>query len=272
MGKVVKKEENSVVAASAPAPAIQVDPTDVQIPKLLIGQNMSEAVTDGLVGIGEIYLSTSKTVLGGWKKGSDRIGYIPVEFIPLSMYKTWVISKLVKGKFEFERIDQFKLGQSSLPWEFEEDGVQMKREMSLNFYGLLPNQLEADAKVRKKIMETGEMPEETPDPVVPVLIQFKSTSYKNGKVLASYFAQVADFMSIPGSKVKPYNVMFNLSSEKVKNDKGTFFVWNAARGSATSKDYRDVCEFWLNVVKGQNLNVDNSDLNAKKEVSTEGQF
>lgn len=243
---VTKKQSSELQAKMAQDAAIgfEGDTSDILIPKLLIGQSTSKVVQDEQVSFGQIWRSTTGEAVGG--KGE------PVKFIPLSMHKNWVVFKKGSSRFEFCRVDKFTPGEN-LDWYFEEDGIQMKREQCLNFYGLLPSDIEADLSARENFAKTGELPDDDAG-LFPCLLQFKSTSYKAGKAIVTHFAKMADFGA------PPYAAYFEIDTEKQQNDEGIFYVYTAKRGGKTPDQYGETCHKWHGIVRNQNVKVDDSDL------------
>ncbi len=234
------------------------DASDILIPKLLLGQSTSKAVQDEKVPFGMIYRSTTLEVVGGKDK--------PVAVIPLSHTKTWVLSEKVGGKFEFRRVEPFTAENRDLPWTFTEakEGRQQtewKREASLNFFVLLPADIVRDLEAREMIAKTGELPD-TEASLLPCALMFKSTSYKTGKTLVTHFAKAADFT------VKPHVTTFNLATEKVSNDQGTFYVLKLEKLGPTEKRFLDTCDKWRNIVGKQNVKIDDSDLQRSEDVES----
>ena len=225
------------------------DVTDILIPKLLVGQATSKLVQDEKLAFGQVWRSTTGEVLGG--KGK------PFDVIPLFLFKTWILSEKVSGKFEFRGVEPFTAENRDADWTWTEksDGktIEKKREQALNFYVLLPSDIAADSAARKAFHETGELPD-TEASLLPCLLQFKSTAYKSGKVLVTHFAKAADF------GVPPFVNTFRIDTEKVTGDQNSWFIFKAESAGKTSQEFLQSCAKWREIVAKQNVKVDDSDL------------
>lgn len=235
------------------------DAADILIPKILTAQFTSKFVQSEEVQAGQLVKSTSLDVIGGKDK--------PVQIIPLHHTKNWVVSKKVQGKYEFQRFEPFSQAHRDLSWEYDEGGASWKREMSLNFFVLIPSDIDADLIARKAIKETGSIPDVEAS-LLPCMLAFKSTSYKAGKSLVTHFAKAAEF-GLP-----PFVNYFNLTTEKVTNDRGTFFVLNVDRGGKTNDDHLGPCAKWHNIVARQSMKVDDSQdaVNVETQADAQTEF
>lgn len=231
------------------------DASDILIPKLLVGQSTSKAVTDEKVSFGQVYRSTTLEPLGGKAK--------PFEIIPLTLSKTWILSEKVAGKFEFRGVEPFTAENAQKPWVWSEskDGKtqEWKREQALNFYVLLPRDIAADLAARKAFEESGELPD-TEASLLPCLLQFKSTSYKSGKTLVTHFAKAADF------NVPPFVTTFSLDTEKIQGDQNAWYIFKVEKAGKTDPAYLGACDKWRSIVKQHAVKVDDSDLMGDSEV------
>lgn len=243
--------------AAAKGERFEGDVTDILIPKLLIGQATSKLVQDEKVGFGQVWRSTTGEVLGG--KGK------PFEVIPLYLFKTWILSEKVQGKFVFRGMEPFTAENKDKAWVWSQqvDGktTEWKREQALNFYVLLPADIAGDMAARKAYRESGELPD-TEKSLLPCLLQFKSTSYKAGKTLVTHFAKAADF------EVKPFVNTFRIDTEKVTGDQNSWFIFKAEGAGKTNPDYLATCDKWRDIVSKQAVKIDDSDLEGVGEVET----
>lgn len=229
------------------------DATDILIPKILLAQSTSKAVQDERVGFGQLYKSTTFDVIGGKDK--------PVAITPLHYTKNWVLSKKVGGKFEFQKFEPFTEANRDFPWDFEEAGTPWKREAVLSFFVLVNAEITKDLEARKGVQERGEIPDIEAS-LVPSVLAFKSTSYKAGKTLVTHFAKAAEF-GLP-----PFVNYFNLTTEKVTNEQGTFYVLVVDRGGKTSDEHLAACHKWHTLVaRSGAVKVDNSDLQGHSDAA-----
>lgn len=219
------------------------DAADLLIPRLLIGQAMSECVQKERVGMGKIYRSTSLESVGG--KGT------PLEVIPLYHNKTWVISEKKPGaaRYEFRSIEAFTGENQDLPWDWKEGGSEWKRTKNLNFFVLLPSDIDKDTIARRAVAESGDLPD-MDAALLPCFISFQSTSFNVGKKLVTHFANASDF-GLP-----PFVNSFMLDTESEKNDKGTFYVLTVNKGTKTDPSHLPVCKKWYDIVSKQRVKVD----------------
>lgn len=251
--EVAVRPQASVPAVSRSAVASNLDATDILIPNLYAAQKTSPILDEGVVKFGEILKSTTKEVLGG--KGK------PVNFIPLTMWKDFIITS--GGKMA--RREPWSGG--GYEFEFTENGKVFKRERVLNFFCFLPQEIEDNLAVREQIKETGEMPDVLV-PLLPVLISFKGKSYKTGKILVSHFANMDDF-GFP-----PYRRSFSLDTVIEQNEKGSYAVLKVADAGAV-KDHLvlDTCNRWTDILGSRSVKVDDvvDDMD-DVEVGTEDNF
>lgn len=225
------------------------DVSDILIPKLLVGQATSKLVQEEKVAFGQVFRSTTGEALGG--KGK------PFKVVPLFLFKNWILSEKVGGKFVFRGVEPFSAENRDKPWVWTEQKegktTEWKREQALNFYVLLLPDIASDQKARKAFLESGELPD-TEASLLPCLLQFKSTSYKSGKTLVTHFAKAADF------GVPPFVNVFEIDTEKVTGDQNSWFIYKAASGGKTPPEYLETCAKWRAIVEKQNVKVDDSDL------------
>ena len=214
---------------------------DVIIPKLLLMQKTSQLVDDETsdAGVGDIVRSTTKEVLA--KKGS------PVEFIPLTTFKTWVNYDLSGSSPKFAGIEPCTNDNKDLPWEYEVDGKEMRRDMTLNFYVLLKDDL-------VKHVEATELGSSAF--LFPCLITFSRTSYRAGKILASHFFQCGH------NRVPAPATTYKLTSERKSNDSNSWYVMDVVRSGETDPLLLNECREWWQILhtNSKSVKVDHSDL------------
>lgn len=220
---VVKEELSPAVVAQMAEDVCEfdLDPADLQMPKLLLGQSMSKLVQDEEITFGEIYKNTTSKAVGG--KGN------PVEVIPLSMNKNWIISKKVKGRFEFAGYEDF-VPNTRLDWNYEKDGVEMKREQSLNVYVLLKSDLDAY------------LAGESTELLLPTLLNFKSTSFKQGKMFVNAAAMASQM------KKPLYSFSYMIDSQKVTGDQA-YYVYAVKPGAKVDPKYYELASDMLKMAR-----------------------
>lgn len=253
----VKKETSSTEVAKYDPSLVSgwggmegIDPADVLIPKVLIMQPISELVTEAKAQAGSLVRSTTGEALGG-KKGQDDV---PMSFIPLFMQKIWVVMEKVGQKSEFRRTEPFTAANANSPWNWTENGAQWERNQALNLFALLPSDIEREIKARKKLAETGELPD-AEDALVPVLIQFTRSSFKVGKEVATHFAKSSAF-GIPAAAST-----LTLYTELTKGEKGNYYVYKMGARAKTPPAHLELAKRWYGIVakNALSLKVDEAD-------------
>jgi len=188
----VTKTESTAVAAQMDMGAwgnSQVSSKDIVIPKILCMQGLSELVSDEKAKMGDLVDSMSSEVIGNCDKK-------PVEFIPFHLEKIWIVSKSNGSGYEFDHIENVTPENEGRAYEETVDGVNYKNEYCMNFYVLRPE-----------------------DKSLPYIVSFKGMSRKAGKMLATQMF----VRNAAAGKIPPAFVM-ELSGNKEKNDKGTFYT------------------------------------------------
>lgn len=218
--------------------------SDILIPKLLLMQPLSKLVADGKAAPGDIVRSTDGHKL------CDKAGSI--EVIAFSTTKTYVISEKVKEKYEFRGIEPVTAENVDAPLEYMVDGKQHRRDRSLNFFALLPSDIEKERKALKAIADSGEMPD-TDDVLLPIAMSFRRTSYGVGKFFATHFAKAGSFNLPPAVKV------FKLGSKLEKNDLGTFYVYTVEAVRKSTPEEIAACAKWYGQFQKATVTIDESD-------------
>lgn len=211
---------------------------DVIIPKLLLMHGQSEKVLAGDKGQGELVRSTDWTTLA---KRNETINVVPFK-----MTKTWKISEIIDGKPKWKGEEAWTLDNSQSPWEYEVNGKLMRRDLSYNFYAIIPS----------------EVTEVNPTPF-PIRMQFIRTSAKAGKILANHFS-TSKMLKRP-----PALVTFDIGSEFVNGDKNKYFVFTAKLAKASTKEQLVACKFWYDMIN-TSTNIKDHDVEDVAEVATAG--
>lgn len=219
------------------------DSTDIKVPVLRLLQQMSEIVGEGKAQAGDFLRSTTQTVI--CPKGES------FEFIPLMTYKTWHLSKKIGQKFEYQKQVPMTAENMNDPWEWLEDGEEWKRTRALNFYVLLPSDIEREVKALAAA-KNGEMPDPA-DALLPCVMTFKGTSYDAGKDLITHFKKAEHF------NVPPAVTTFKATSEFVKGDQGHYYVVRVANSRKTTVDELTVCKGWYDTLKVATVVVDEAE-------------
>jgi hypothetical protein len=164
--------------------------------------------------MGDFVRSTTGEILGNPDK--------PIRFVPLKMVATWIIQEEINGKFEYRRTEPRNASNEQAPWSFTENGTKWRRVQSLDVYSLLVSDIEKFQSAMSN-MADGELPDLNMM-LLPVVISFRSMSFKAGKSVATFFAQVRDLLRF-NANAKSYGYSLELQSVADKNDKGSFYVF-----------------------------------------------
>ena len=245
--EVVKKENNQLAMQNTELDAIfgdfKIDSSDILIPKILLMQPVSPFVNDGLAMLGDFRNSVTKEKLGSITE--------PFSFVPFHYAKCWDI---VAEGGEYVRREEFRPGDESLPWEFDEDGKRLKRIKRLDFFGFH----------MQKLSEGHEM---------PMILPFRSTGYREGTKILTQFQ-----MNISKRKL-PWSDVWVIRGEKKKNDDNqTYCVPIVDIAVQADEATLKLCMDWYKNIKSMTIRVvvDESDTKAStdnlKDVSSTGNF
>ncbi len=218
--------------------------SDILIPRLLLMQGLSPAVAERKAQQGDMRRNTTMELLGGPDSG--------VEVVPLKLSPAWRVEEFVNGKFTFRRTEPRTAANDTQEWKFTENGTEWRRVKVLNLFALLAKDLEsfiAEMEKKDEIPDMSKM-------LLPVLISFKVKSYKAGKAFSTFYAQIQD-MKRYNANVKPYAFKLPLTCKVETNEKGTFYVWDAAlKPTKLAEKYLPEAERWYGYVNNmQNLRV-----------------
>lgn len=255
--KAVTAPQNTALATMPERTVVMegLVPSDIIIPKVLLMQGLSDFVAKRQANLGDIVRSTTGEKLGNPEK--------PVEFIPLSFPQSyWVIEQKINGKFKYKTTVPRDAKNSGDEWTFWSDqngnevskstlnAIESRRVQRLACYALLPSDIEAELAEKKKA-ENGEMPDLS-KALTPVLLSFRSLSFKAGKEVVTFFTQAASF------KTQAWRYVLKLTCHHEQNDKGQFYLLGVDRNKppVVKEELLPVVEYWVNVVNSQNLVVD----------------
>lgn len=205
------------------------EPSDIIIPKLLLMHGSSKLVMKGKAKQGDLMISTTQKIVGDHEKA--------VSVVPFHMWKTYVISKKVDGKYQYAREDEYDPAETEPPWEFsDEEGNQFKREFAYNFYCLLQNEQN----------------------LAPTRLQFKSTSRRAGRMIANHFA------ACRAQKIPPVTKAWDIGSEFVEGDKNSWQAFTATQnGHPVSEKQMREAKKWYLTVTGEAQRVVHDEENAE---------
>ena len=261
--EIVKTETN--LPADPLSKGTKVLKSDVVLPKVLLMQGLSDLVNERKAQQGDFVRSSTAEKLGDDKA--------PLEFIPLTFQNLWLVSEDQKGdgkKYEFRRYEPRTAANESADWDYLENGTKWRRTKIMSLFALLPKDIESQAKMMKEFEETGEMPD-VDKVLLPVVIQFKNTSFKAGKEVATLFAKAESVSRQLGTTIPAYGTTMRLSCVSDKNDKGSFFVMKVESIGKTKPEYKEAAANWYAQLMqlGAAIKVDESDMAAAEEVAAE---
>ena len=220
--------------------------SDLLIPKLLLMQGMSDAVNEGNAQVGDWIDSINSNKFGDIKT--------PVEVIPFHVTKHFDIEvEQDDGKFKWQRTEPIVENpmaagyNDNLPWTDREDGKNIKRIRRLNFFVLIPKEVEAGTSI-------------------PYVVSFKSTSLKEGQKMLNQM-----YVRNLRQKLTPASYKFKLAVGKAENDKGKWFVPQVLLGEQSTQSEVAEALSWYKTVssKGSSVKVDESDV-TKVSIDADG--
>jgi hypothetical protein len=178
---------------------------DIRIETLLMMQPASGMVSERKAKLGDIIRNESEKIIGGIDN--------PIEVIALYKFETVRIYAAADGKFlrETPYNPLVRLVKEGI-----EDGIPVKRYHTINFFFLLVSDIEA-----------GEF--------FPVLMRFKSTSFKAGSKFASFLYKKKFFNNLP------YDFTGIISAIHDKNEQKQHWAFlDFKEGRATTDEERTI--------------------------------
>jgi len=241
----------------------QILKSDIQLPWVLLQQGLSDFVSEGKAQMGDMVNSMTGEKLGDKSK--------PIEFIPLTMKNSWVLSEKIGNKYEYRKTlprdsglrdgkDPLEMTGESLPWDFVHNGLPWKRTKVITVYAVLVKDIVGFLEEVKKAQETGDF--DLDKALMPYAIGFRSTSYNAGKKVSTQFAK-AQAMAAYGAK--PYTNTMMLGCHMQKNDQGTFYVYDVTPGRKCTKDEIEQAASLYKVVTSGNVKTHDIDTGAPEE-------
>ncbi len=243
--ELTKQEQAKIVKYSGLMDDADIVVSDIIIPKLLLMQQMSRFVTEDKARSGEFRSSLDGKLLADKDE--------QLEIIPFKVYKTWITFS--KQGNDFIGQEPFTLANANKPREetLDIDGrsVEVKNMETLNYYCLLPDEI-----------KTGVF--------MPYVISFRSTGYMAGKTLETYRIKLKEFNKPLCFKT------FNLGCEQREKDNKKYYAMTISEARNTTDQELDAVKHWMNVVKQNDVKVDESEFEAavsdsgnEKDVSTD---
>jgi len=267
MSNLVVKENTAVQVQQESQGSEVILKNDILLPRLLLMQGLSEFVaerkkdpnTNVAIAQGDMVKSLTCEVSGGPDKA--------VEIIPLTYINQWVLKELVGGKYEYRKTnvrdhgigddqkDILEQTGENLSWEFDLNGAKWRRVKSIGLYALLVSDIEAFTKEVELAVASGEVPDFN-KAVMPVLINFRSTSFNAGKKVVTHFA-LASQMASYGAIAHGYTL--KLTCHQEKNDQGSFYVFDIEKGRKCTPAEMMESRRWYSKVTTESIKVDERD-------------
>lgn len=246
MGELTNKTNN------LPSTEVQQESSvlasDIIVPYVGLAQASSEAVKSRAVQMGDIYRTTNLESLGGPDKLVDVI------FLDAPQ-NNWILEQKEGNRFQYRGIEKRNASNENLPWTFwaDKDGNEMaegqpgatewRRVKQMRVFAILPKDIEASKEEIKKI-ELGELPDPN-KALTPVVFTFRSSSYKAGKEIATFFSQAQSM------KAPIHRYILGATCTLEKNDEGSFYVWKIQRNptKAVTKEDLPLVEEWVKILR-----------------------
>ena len=259
MSTEIQKTESNLPAnaSSTQSTQEQILRSDIVLPKLMLMLALSDHVNARRAQAGDIVKNAT-----GEKVGDEKT---PIEFIPLTFQNLFMLSEDEKGKgnkadYKFRGYEDRTALNEGADWDFVQDGKPWKRTKVMNVYCLLPAELDKMAEAMRKFEETGEIDLETS--VLPTVIQFRNSSFKAAKDVATLFVKAADLAARAGRDIPAYGSTMKLEVVPESSGDNDYYVMRVKPGGATKKEYLPECKRWREflISLGKNVRVNESDV------------
>lgn len=224
--------------------------SDVLIPKLLLAQGLSKAVSSRQVTQGDIYRTIPIEVVGGPDK--------PVTIIPLIMKNKWILAQLEGSKFIYRGMEERNVFNENADWEYMLDGKKWKRTKCLELYALLESDVVKEEKAMEEFTKTGNLTSLN-DTLLPIVIRFSSTSFNAGQKVATHFVKARGLSQKIGKTVHPHGYGLSLRSKQQSNDLGTFYVFDIESGGPVTPQAVKAASDWIQTLTTKDVKVDDTD-------------
>lgn len=221
---LAQQEIGSAALALASGPdEFGLHANDIRIATLLLMQPASGMVSDGKAKLGDIVNNENEKVIGGPKK--------PIEVIALYKYETIRMYQAGDGKFVKELPYEGKVDKEGTE-VVGEVKVNVRRYHTINFFFLLIEDL-----------NRGEP--------FPVLVRFKSSSWKAGNQFASTLYKKRFFNKLPYDQTGSFGVRDDNKNEK--NQRWASFTF--AEGRETTPEEKQVAKQMIALINAKRYTV-----------------
>lgn len=255
----IQTSQNNLPSTQVAQHQEQVLKSDIVLPKVLLMQALSDFVKEKKCTAGDIVRSGTSEMLA--KAGEE------LEVIPLTFENLWMLLEDEKGKgmpqdYKFRGYEPRTASNEDAEWDFKQDGANWKRTKVMNLFALLGSDVEKLLVALKKFEEN---PEEIPDldaALMPVVIQFRKTSFKAGKDVSTLFVKAQDLSQMMGKDVPVYGRTMKIKAIEESKDDNDYYVFTVSGGSQTKKEYLPHAKRWretIALMRG-NIKLDDTDL------------
>ena len=136
--------------------------------------------------------------------------------------------------------------------EGQKGALEWRRVKRLTVFAILLNDIIAAAEEMKKV-DQGELPDPS-KALTPVVLSFRSSSYKAGKEVATFFQKAKSM------RAEIWRYVVTLGCDLDKNDQGSFYVWKVMTDKpiAVPKEHLPLVQDWAMMVNNRvsELNID----------------
>lgn len=218
--------------------ATSVEAADIQIPKILLMQGLSDLVAEQKAAMGDFVDSLTGEKLGDAKN--------PVKLYPIAMWKDFLITEKRGNKFEFKEIVPYTTANAHWRdagnWNYTDNGVEHRRALRMNYAVLLERDKDDFS-------------------AFPYTLSFQVTGINAGKGFANLFVKAERLGK------KPWYFTVGLGAKLEKNDKGTFYTPTVASAVQTPDfdQVNEVCSQWEAIFKQGGAKIDESDVATTQE-------
>lgn len=185
--------------------------SDIVFPRLVAMNPTSSKVMDGTATFGQMVDLAEGRVVAE----ADE----PLKVVPVTIIKTYMVSKMVGGKFEFHSIDAW---DGNRDWEeTNSEGEVMKNELCYNLYCLLEGDVD-----------------------LPYIITFKGMSAKSGRALWTLMYRRNTMQGLP-----PFGRIVEITPKKSKNDKGNFVILEIKGSDKLKGPVLTIADKWFSTLR-----------------------
>lgn len=219
---------------------------DIVIPQILLMQGMSKAVEAGKAVVGEFRDSTNNELVGKNDK--------PFVCIPFYMQKVWDVYDKEKNKWAktIPVVVNPLSKDYNDNWNMEQtiDGKVMKIVKRFNIFVLRPDRIANSPAA------------------LPSFISFKSTSFRNGRTLATQMFHT----NVKELGLTPASFTIVVGADRTQNDKGVFMKMNWTLGEKSTPEQVEICNKWAKTLSGGKVEIDDSEVRGAASAETSQEF